>query len=232
METSQIWRNKKVLSMSLSLMLLVLIVHFSSEEESLRNGVLETERGERRQKWPALSSTTPTHPPTTTTTTYLPSSQCPITLEVIRWCMCRDSTWSRCAATWPCPPATAWTPPLPATLRTSLAWGRGRRSLWRGGEWDSSRPPTQISAATKSTPPAQPPLMEDCRRGLGANKSQRWTELVKADSLPDLYQELAELLVSLDEATALAERLKKRSEEMLGSLGSELATIKERGLAI
>ena len=30
----------------------------------------------------------------------------------------------------------------------------------------------------------------------------------------------------------LAERLKKRSEEMLGSLGSELATIKERGLAI
>ena len=56
--------------------------------------------------------------------------------------------------------------------------------------------------------------------------------MVKAHSLPDLYQELAELLVSLDEATALAERLKKRSEEMLGSLGSELATIKERGLAI
>ena len=44
------------------------------------------------------------------------------------------------------------------------------------------------------------------------------------------HQELAELLVSLDEATALAERLKKRSEEMLGSLGSELATIKERAM--
>ena len=44
-----------------------------------------------------------------------------------------------------------------------------------------------------------------------------------------LFQELASLLASLDEASALAQRLKRRSEEMLGSLGEELTVIKERG---
>ena len=44
-----------------------------------------------------------------------------------------------------------------------------------------------------------------------------------------LFQELASLLASLDEANALAQRLKRRSEEMLGSLGEELTVIKERG---
>ena len=36
-------------------------------------------------------------------------------------------------------------------------------------------------------------------------------------------------MASLDEATSLAHRLKRRSEEMLGSIGSELTVIKERG---
>lgn len=50
----------------------------------------------------------------------------------------------------------------------------------------------------------------------------------RARSAKRSSRELKGLLSSLDEATALAQRLKRRSEEMLGSLGSELTCIKER----
>ena len=41
------------------------------------------------------------------------------------------------------------------------------------------------------------------------------------------FQELSELLESLDAANQLAQRLKQRSEDMLGLLGEEIAFVQD-----
>jgi hypothetical protein len=64
---------------------------------------------------------------------------------------------------------------------------------------------------------------EDTEKSIKAVKSKKKSNKQKKSS-----KELAELLESLDAANQLAQRLKQRSEDMLGLLGSEISFVQEK----